>query len=86
MSTMQSSSLPIDYAEWRPGTAVGAGQAMILPAVYSPHLANTRPVLVYLPRSYRSDMRARFPVVYMHDGQNLLDPATSYIRHDLGPG
>ena len=45
--------------------------------VHSPELANRRDVLVALPPSY-AEGDARYPVVYMHDGQNLFDPATSY--------
>ena len=41
-------------------------------------LGNTRPVWVYLPPTYLENPRARFPVLYMHDGQNLFDPATAY--------
>lgn len=45
--------------------------------VHSPELANRRDVLVGLPPSY-AEGSARYPVVYMHDGQNLFDRATSY--------
>jgi predicted alpha/beta superfamily hydrolase len=38
---------------------------------------NRRHVDVYLPPSY-SGGRGRFPVVYMHDGQNLSDPETAF--------
>jgi predicted alpha/beta superfamily hydrolase len=37
-----------------------------------------RNVDVWLPPSYGKDPAKRYPVLYMHDGQNLLDPATSY--------
>ena len=37
-----------------------------------------RDVDVWLPPSYGRDPRRRYPVVYMHDGQNLFDPALSY--------
>jgi predicted alpha/beta superfamily hydrolase len=36
-----------------------------------------RPLLVYLPPSYAGSDR-RYPVLYMHDGRNLFDAATSY--------
>ncbi len=49
----------------------------ILPEVYSPELDNRRDILVQLPPSYPAADRA-YPVLYMHDGQNLFDPATSY--------
>lgn len=35
-------------------------------------------VWVYLPPNY-AETTKRFPVIYMHDGQNLFDDATSYI-------
>ena len=45
--------------------------------VHSPELANRRDVFVALPPSYaRSD--ESYPVVYMQDGQNLFDPASTY--------
>lgn len=43
----------------------------------SPQLGNTRDLFVYLPPSYDVSAR-RYPVVYMHDGQNLFDHALSY--------
>jgi len=44
--------------------------------VFSPQLRNRRDVDVYLPASY--DSGARYPVVYMQDGQNLSDPAIAF--------
>jgi predicted alpha/beta superfamily hydrolase len=44
----------------------------------SPQLRNTRAIDVYLPASYGDDGRRRFPVVYMHDGQNLSDPSIAF--------
>ena len=38
-----------------------------------------RCVLVYVPPQYESEPERRFPVFYLHDGQNLMDPRTSYI-------
>ena len=43
-----------------------------------------RNVDVWLPPGYGRNRRARFPVVYMHDGQNLFDPKTSYAGVDWG--
>ena len=45
--------------------------------VYSPELDNERDLLVSLPGKYAARER-RYPVIYMHDGQNLFDPATSF--------
>lgn len=45
----------------------------------SRHLKPRRTVLVWLPPGYDVSRRARFPVLYLHDGQNLFDGATSFI-------
>jgi predicted alpha/beta superfamily hydrolase len=45
----------------------------------SAELGNERTVLVYLPPGYRDDEETRYPVLYMHDGQNLFDAGTSFI-------
>ncbi len=45
--------------------------------VWSPQLQTERTVLVYLPPSYAHGQR-RYPALYMQDGQNLFDRATSY--------
>ena len=42
-------------------------------------LGNRRNIEVYLPPSYKSDQKTKFPVVYMHDGQNVFDGLTSFI-------
>jgi enterochelin esterase-like enzyme len=47
----------------------------------SSHVA-PRNVDVWLPPSYGKDPARRYPVLYMHDGQNLFDPATSYGHVD----
>ena len=43
-----------------------------------PQLGRTRRVLVYLPAEYAKKPEQRYPVLYMHDGQNVFDAATSY--------
>ena len=42
-------------------------------------LDNCRDVLVYLPPGYTDDAARDYPVLYMQDGQNLFDGATSFI-------
>jgi predicted alpha/beta superfamily hydrolase len=68
----------IDYDEARPGgKARVAGTIKVLPSVASPALGNERDILVYLPPSYATANRT-YPALYMHDGQNLFDPETSF--------
>jgi predicted alpha/beta superfamily hydrolase len=45
------------------------------------YLSTRRDVIVYLPPDYeRAD--ARYPVLYLQDGQNLFDPATAFGGRD----
>lgn len=41
-------------------------------------LKNRRDVLVYLPPGYRRFSTQRYPVLYLHDGQNVFDAATAF--------
>lgn len=45
---------------------------------HSTILKNDRGIWLYLPPAYDENPLARFPVVYMHDGQNLFNPATAF--------
>ena len=54
-----------------------SGKIKIAQNVYSPQLDNQRDILIYLPPSYNS-RQTHYPVLYMHDGYNLFDEATSY--------
>jgi len=46
--------------------------------VTSTFLGNARDVIVYLPVGYSDSTTTRYPVLYMQDGQNLMDPGTSF--------
>lgn len=39
---------------------------------------------VWLPPSYKKGEGKKYPVLYMHDGQNLFDPKISFIGVDWG--
>ena len=43
-------------------------------------LPDRRDLIVYLPPQYETEPNRHYPVLYLHDGQNLFDPATSYIK------
>lgn len=43
-----------------------------------------RDVWVWTPPAYHTDPQARFPVIYMHDGQNLFDAEKSYTHVTWG--
>jgi predicted alpha/beta superfamily hydrolase len=48
------------------------------PAFHSHHLPSDRDIIVYLPPGYDEHPDRTYPVLYMHDGQNLFDPATAF--------
>ncbi|MFC5568760.1 alpha/beta hydrolase [Lysobacter yangpyeongensis] len=60
----------------RPHTA-GPTVRILVPPLRMPHLGFARRLRVYLPPDYGHGTR-RYPVLYMFDGQNLFDEATSY--------
>ena len=45
-------------------------------------LQYARDLIVWLPPSYEKQKSKRYPVLYMHDGQNIIDPRTSFIGYD----
>jgi predicted alpha/beta superfamily hydrolase len=45
-------------------------------AFYIPQLNRYRRIWIYLPETYATS-RKKYPVLYMHDGQNVFDEATS---------
>ncbi|HLP16791.1 MAG TPA: alpha/beta hydrolase-fold protein [Bacteroidota bacterium] len=46
------------------------------------NLLYARDLIVWLPPSYDHEPLRRYPVLYMHDGQNIIDPATSFAGAD----
>lgn len=60
------------------------GQTRLFPAVRSVRLSLPRDVIVLLPPDYEKDTSKRYSVLYMHDGQNLFDPKTSFVGVDWG--
>jgi predicted alpha/beta superfamily hydrolase len=47
-------------------------------------LKNRRDVLVYLPPGYRRFSTRQYPVLYLHDGQNVFDAATAFGGMEWG--
>lgn len=44
--------------------------------IHSPQLNAERKIWLYLPHDYKASGK-KYPVIYMHDGQNLFDHKTS---------
>jgi predicted alpha/beta superfamily hydrolase len=45
--------------------------------IEAPQLKTTKKIWVYLPKNYKSSKK-NFPVMYMHDAQNVFDAKTSF--------
>jgi glycosidase/predicted alpha/beta superfamily hydrolase len=50
----------------------------VLAPLAMPQLGRERAIRIYLPPGYEHS-RKHYPVLYMHDGQNLFDAATSFL-------
>ena len=59
-------------------STAGPGVHVLAQRLAMPGLGRERTLRLYLPPSYESAPDKRYPVIYMHDGQNLFDDATSY--------
>ena len=70
---------PGEVLELAPRFFESSGQVVLQwPAFQSAALGNDRPVWVYLPPGYAENPRARYPVMYLHDGQNLFQAALAF--------
>jgi len=72
-------ALEVTVAAWRDRVPVPPGPAGLdfIRGVSSQFLAPDRDIVIYTPPGYDEATTTRYPVLYMHDGQNLMDPATS---------
>ncbi len=47
-------------------------------SIEAPQLNTTKKIWIYLPKNYDTSKK-KYPVMYMHDAQNLFDAKTSYV-------
>ncbi|HZF50675.1 MAG TPA: alpha/beta hydrolase-fold protein [Polyangiaceae bacterium] len=55
-----------------------SGRLQNVPGFQSQNLGGSRTLRVYLPPSYDENPAKRYPVLYMHDGQNVFDAAAAF--------
>jgi len=66
-----------DHFPRKPKETTASKNVQILDtSFYIPQLNRHRRIWIYLPESYASTQK-KYPVLYMHDGQNLFDNATA---------
>jgi predicted alpha/beta superfamily hydrolase len=68
-------------ARWRGPTTSGN---IKYHAAFPSAFLKSRDVVVYLPPGYDANPTRRYPVLYMHDGQNLFDRLTSAFGSEWG--
>jgi predicted alpha/beta superfamily hydrolase len=77
-------TIPLDIEEWqdrfasKPRTSTAGKNVKIIDTAFLiPQLNRVRRIWVYVPPDY-AGTNNRYPVLYMHDGQNVFDDATSF--------
>jgi predicted alpha/beta superfamily hydrolase len=60
------------------------GKVQVTSPLASTQLGNSRALRVYLPPSYNENAAKRYPVLYMHDAQNLFDAKTASFGTEWG--
>jgi predicted alpha/beta superfamily hydrolase len=60
------------------GSTAPVGVSIFSDDMRMPQLNRNRRIWVYLPPDYGQSAK-RYPVIYMHDGQNVFDKATSFV-------
>lgn len=81
--TGQAQTINLVVLSWKDlggagGNSTAASNVQILnPTFYMPQLNRSRRVWLYLPPDYFTTNK-NYPVIYMHDGQNLFDNSTSF--------
>lgn len=84
-SPSANDTLRLSIASWKdltpcnntPGSTANAQMSIMDAAFDMPQLGRKRKIWIYLPPDYGSSNK-RYPVLYMQDGQNLFDRATSF--------
>lgn len=76
--------IKIDIAAWKdqvslePMRSTASSNVSVMDTAFDmPELGAKRRVWIYLPADYQSGNK-HYPVLYMHDGQNLFDASTGY--------
>lgn len=65
-------------------TSVGQGKVVFEGPVFSTNFGTDRMVRIYLPPSYERERSRRFPVLYLHDGQNAFTTVGTNVAFGWG--
>jgi predicted alpha/beta superfamily hydrolase len=73
-----SNATPATGVKAPPASTAQTNVALLPQLLEMPGLNRQRQLRIFLPPGYASNGDKRYPVLYMHDGQNLFDVATAY--------
>ncbi len=84
MEIFSDTTIEIEIKEWadnftstKLASTASKNVRVIDTAFFIPQLNRHRRIWIYLPETYASTKK-KYPVLYMHDGQNVFDAATSF--------
>ena len=83
-ASAQAQSKPASAHAAQAVTGDGVTGTLLRHAQFPSRHVAARNVDVWLPPGYTEASGTRYPVLYMHDGQNVFDPSTSYTKVDWG--
>ncbi len=75
-----ATTLQLSIAGWEglgSNSTASSNVSILSNSFYMPQLNRNRRIWLYLPKDYYTSSKS-YPVLYMHDGQNLFDNATSF--------
>jgi predicted alpha/beta superfamily hydrolase len=75
LATVAANAVLLPQSDAKPGTA--SANVQVLQSFQITDLARERQIRLYLPPQYHQSQK-RYPVLYLHDGQNVFDEATAY--------
>lgn len=78
LTITESGTQELTVASWASGTPAPSTITGNVTTITVPGFLDERRVWVYLPPGYDKAAKTRYPVLYMLDGQNLFDQATSF--------
>ncbi len=89
LAAKEDATVELEVAAWSVATKSGAsssrtGDIRLHEKFHSKGLGNDRALIVYVPPGYEKAAGTRYPVLYMHDGQNLFDTSTSFMGLEWG--
>jgi predicted alpha/beta superfamily hydrolase len=76
-------SATVGYQTLPPSRSLSASRIVVHNNFSSSFLNNSRSLRVYLPRGYDESPNRFYPVLYMHDGQNIFAPGGAFGSWDV---